>query len=68
VVKEDVAETLALLSDMARLARISMPVLNSVVELASAVTQCDLTRHGRTLQDLGLVGFDVAEIVELINS
>ena len=45
-----------------------MPVLNSVVELASAVTQSDLARHGRTLQDLGLVGFDVAEIVELINS
>lgn len=68
VLKRDVAETLALLSDLARVARISVPVINSVMELASSVAGCDLQKSGRKAEDLGLIGLDVNEIVELINS
>ncbi|HEY9783896.1 MAG TPA: hypothetical protein V6D17_00750 [Candidatus Obscuribacterales bacterium] len=68
VLKRDVAETLVLLSDMGRLSRTPLPILNSIIELASAVLQSDLSKQGRTLSDLGLVGYDVQEIIELVNS
>lgn len=68
MLKRDITETFVLLADMARLSRIAVPVINSVIELGSKVTQCDLSREGRTLEHLGLVGFDVSEVVELVNS
>jgi hypothetical protein len=68
VIKRDVSETLVLLLDFARVARIQLPVINSIVELASAVTCSELMRHGRKVSDLGLIGYDVSEIIELINN
>ncbi len=68
ILKRDVCETLVLISELARLSRTPVPVINSVIQLASTVSRTDLPKNGRTLSDLGLLGFDVEEIVELINA
>jgi len=68
VLKSDVQETLVLVSELARLSRTPVPVINSVIDLAAAATRCDLQKQSRTLADLGLMGFDAQEIVEIANS
>ncbi len=68
VLKAEVVETYTLLSEFARLSRMPVPVINSVIELASIVTRIDLERNGRKLSDLGLLGFDVNEVIEIINA
>lgn len=67
LLKRDVTEMLVLLSDLARLARVQAPVINSLIDLSSAITHQELAKKGRKVDDLGLVGFDTAEIIELIN-
>ncbi len=68
VLTKDVTETLTLIEDLARTARIHTPMLDSIINLANAITRSDLRKSGRNLSSLGLFGFDVAEISELINS
>jgi len=68
LLKSGVTETYTLLSEFARLSRMHAPVINSVIDLASIVTKSDLDKGGRKLSDLGLLGFDVQEIIEIINS
>lgn len=68
ILKRDVCETLVLISELGRLSRTPVPVINSVIQLASTVSKTDLEKQGRTLSDLGLLGFDVHEIGELINA
>ncbi len=67
LLKRDVTEMLVLLADLARLARVQAPVTNSLIDLSSAITRQELSKKGRKVDDLGLVGFDTAEIIELIN-
>lgn len=67
LLKRDVTEMLVLLADFARLARVQAPVINSLIDLSSAITHQDLAKKGRKVDDLGLVGFDTTEIIELIN-
>lgn len=68
IMKRDVCETLVLISELARLSRTRVPVINSVIQLASTVSRTDLEKQGRSLGDLGLLGFDVHEIGELVNA
>ncbi|CAN5144126.1 hypothetical protein BH10CYA1_BH10CYA1_38240 [soil metagenome] len=68
ILKRDVCETLVLISELGRLSRTPVPVINSVIQLASTVSKTDLEKQGRTLGDLGLLGFDVHEVGELINA
>ncbi len=68
ILKRDVCETLVLISELGRLSRTPVPVINSVIQLASTVSKTDLEKQGRTVGDLGLLGFDVHEIGELINA
>src|SRR5581483_6590576 len=44
---EDVKETLVLLEELARVARVPVPVIDSVIELASAGCGRDLRKEGR---------------------
>lgn len=67
LLKRDVTEMLVLLADLARLARVQAPVINSLIDLSSTITHQELAKKGRKVHDLGLVGFDTAEIIELIN-
>lgn len=64
----DVGVTLVPLSALAMLARLPVPTIDAVIELASCITHRELRKEGRGLHELGLVGLDVREIVELINS
>lgn len=68
LLKSGVIETFTLLSEFARLSRMRAPVINSVIDLSSIVTRTDFEKAGRKLSDLGLLGFDVQEIVEIINA
>lgn len=68
VLKADVQETLVLVTELARLSRTPVPVINSVIDLAAAATRCELQKQSRTIADLGLMGFDAQEIVEIANS
>lgn len=68
VLQRDVCETLVLVDELARVARIHTPVLDSVIELANVVTKTDLRKTGRSLGDLGLLGLDNREIIEFVNA
>ena len=68
VLQRDVCETLVLVDELARVARVHMPVLDSVIELANVVTKTDLRKSGRNLGDLGLFGLDAGEIIEFVNA
>jgi opine dehydrogenase len=68
VLQRDVCETLVLVDDLARVARVHTPILDSVIELANVVTKTDLRKAGRNLGDLGLFGLDSKEIIELVNA
>ncbi|SRR5579875_95395 len=66
--RRDIVETLVLVEEMARLARVPVPVIDSIIELTSVIVEKDIRKEGRGLADLGLVGVDVREIIELVNA
>ncbi|MBX9690663.1 MAG: hypothetical protein K2X27_28365 [Candidatus Obscuribacterales bacterium] len=63
-----VSETLVLLSDLAGVAYQSVPCIDMIIALASKTLGKDLRAESRKLSDLGLVGMDLREIIELVNS
>lgn len=63
-----IRQDLVLITDLAKLARVPLPTIDSIIELASVTLGRDLRKEGRCLADLGLIGMDFREIVELINS
>jgi hypothetical protein len=64
----EVGETLVICEELARLAHLPVPIIDSIIELSSVVAGQDLRKTARTLHDLGLVGFDTNEIIEIVNS
>ncbi|MGD9680904.1 MAG: hypothetical protein AB7W16_06955 [Candidatus Obscuribacterales bacterium] len=67
VLRGDVEEVFCILSDLGSRSRSPVGTINSVIDLASAVAGCDLRSQGRNLDSLGLVGFDIREIIDLVN-
>jgi hypothetical protein len=65
---KDISENLTLFVQLARTAHIVLPVTESLIELAKAVTKQDFEKSGRQLSNLGLRGMDTQEIIELINA
>lgn len=63
----EVGETFVPLSALAMLARLPVPMIDALIELSSSVTHRDLRKEGRGLDQLGLLGLDLQEIVETIN-
>ncbi len=63
-----IRQDLVLITDLAKLAYLQVPTIDSIIELASVTLGQDLRREGRGLSDVGLIGMDFREIVELINS
>jgi hypothetical protein len=61
-------EDFVMLSCLARIIYQPMPILESLIELASVVTGTDLRKEGRDLADLGLVGMDASEIREHVSA
>ncbi len=64
----EIKETVVLLSALGRLAYAPTVLIDAIIEMASAVLQQDLRKEGRQLADLGLIGMDIREVVELVNS
>jgi opine dehydrogenase len=64
--KEDVSCTLVPMQQLARKARIELPVVSSIVQMACDLTGEDLVAHGRTLARLGWESWSHAEIVRWI--
>lgn len=63
-----VIETLVLLSDLGSVAYYPVPAIDEIINRSSELLTRDLRSEGRKLSDLGLVGMDVREIIELVNS
>lgn len=63
-----VSDTLVLLTDLAGVAYLPVPTIESVIDQASAALGRDLRAEGRRLAHLGLVGMDMRGIIELVNS
>ena len=64
----NVIEDFVILSSLARLMYLQVPLIDSVIELASVVTGSDLRKEGRQLDDLGLIGMDATELIELVSA
>jgi hypothetical protein len=68
VLSRYVGEQLVLISELGRKASIAMPVLDSVIDLATAVVGYDLRSQGRTLAHCGLQDAELADLIELLNA
>lgn len=64
----EIRETLILCEELARLARVQVPIIDSIIEFGSVISNEDLRKTGRNLHDLGLVGFDASEIIDIVNA
>jgi hypothetical protein len=62
------SEQLVLISELGKKASVSMPVLDSVIDLASALVGYDLRKLGRTLSQCGLEEASLADLIELLNA
>lgn len=63
-----IIEDFIILSSLARMVYLVLPMLESVIELSSVVTGTDLRKEGRELSDLGLIGMDAREIMEHVSA
>lgn len=61
-------DTLVLLYELAAVAYLSVPVIESLIDQSSELLGLDIRANARRLVDLGLSNMDVREIIELINS
>ncbi|GAB1418900.1 hypothetical protein MASR2M12_16650 [Bacteroidales bacterium] len=58
---EDVPTGILPLSELAKIANVSTPLLNSIVEITQALLGVDFRKTGRTLENLGLNGITIDE-------
>jgi hypothetical protein len=68
VLSRYVGEQLVLISELGKKASVSMPVLDSVIDLASAIVGYDLRQLGRNLSHCGLESASLADLIELLNA
>ena len=67
-VAQRVIEEYVILSSLARLTYMAVPMIDTVIELATVTTQKDLRKEARQLSDIGLIGMDAREIIEHVNA
>jgi opine dehydrogenase len=68
IVTKDLSEHVVILSELARVARLGTPALDSLIEFASGIADMDIRSRARTLSDLGLDGLSLSDIVEYVNA
>ena len=64
---EDVPYLLVPLSDMAMLANIPVPTIDSVIQLAQVINGTDYRKNGRGIDALGLRGLSLNEIKKIVS-
>lgn len=68
-IKEDVGYGLILLIHLAKLANIEVPVMESIVTIASVITNTDFkNKDWRNLKDLGLQNMNKGEIIKVLSN
>ncbi len=67
IVTQRVIDEFVILSSLARLRYMQVPLIDMVIELAGILTGTDLRREARQLTDLGIIGMDAQEIIEHVN-
>jgi hypothetical protein len=65
---DGIIDDFIILSSLARLEYVPVPILDSLIELGTAITRIDLRKEGRQLTNLGLIGMDAQEILEHISA
>ncbi len=68
LIKRDIIDNGTIVAELARLAQLQTPILDSVIDLAAGITNCDLRAKGRHLNDLGLSGYNLNEVIEFVNA
>lgn len=68
VLIEDIEEFYCLLSELGTHCHLPLPTIDSIINLSSCFSEKDLRVSGRTLESLGLLGYDSQEIVDLVNN
>lgn len=64
----DVSCGLVAWSSFGKVASVPTPVIDSVIQIANALTKRDFFKEGRNLRNLGLEGKSVAEILKIVKS
>lgn len=64
---EDIPTGLLPMSELGRVAGVETPLMESFINLSSAILNIDFKQSGRTLDRLGLAGLSVAQIIEAIS-
>lgn len=65
---EDICSTLVPAQELAQLASIKTPMIDSLISIMSVVTQRDLRKEGRNLASYGLNGLSYNEVFNYVNS
>lgn len=65
---EDIPTGLVPISFLGALAGTKMVSTNAVIDLASCIFGCDFMHEGRTLENLGLGGYGIDEILEFVQT
>lgn len=68
LLESSVGDTLVPFSCLALAARVPVPKTDALIELSSAVCRKDLRREGRTLAELGLIGYQLEELIEIVHA
>lgn len=65
-ITEDVPYGLVTMASLGEMLGVSTPVIKSLINLASAMSQVDLWTEGRTVEKLGISGLSVNELLEFV--
>lgn len=67
-ISEDVSCSLIPMQEIARVAGLHTPMIDSAISIASILTKQDFRKQGRTLEKLGLANMNREQIVEVLNA
>ena len=64
---EDVPMGLVPMAELAKLAEVQVPLMNTVIDMASAILDKDFRAEGRTLEKLGIADMNIQELKQYVN-
>lgn len=63
---EDIPTGLLPMSELGKVAQVDVPLMNSVINICSALLRIDFRNQGRTLERLGLSNMDINDIINIL--